>query len=242
MRALTLRDPAVIGQTAGAPAFDPVNDIAWHNCHWTEGALYVASSPTNGGTVTTWHDETGNGRDLTQATSGSRPTYTATVAAFNNHPTIATDGTADFMQTASWTGLSSATIVIIGRLTGGGTIKNITDGIGSTNRQAIRGDSGGKWSITAGTALASAGNHDTSLHYFRAEYAATDTLTIDGTGVISGDAGSQTMTGLTFGSRYDGTTNYAAFEAAFIGVYSGALSTGDKALLLAWSQSHYGSP
>lgn len=242
MKALTLRDPAFLGVASGVPAFHPINDIAWHAAFWTEGTDFTALGLSNGAAVGTWPDETANNRDLTQATAGSKPTYTASSAGFNNHPTVATDGTADFMQTASWTGLSSATIVLVGKLTGGSTTKIIVDGIGSSNRNALNSNSSGKWGLNAGTSIASAANSDTSLHYFRAEFAATDTLMIDGASSISGDAGSQTLTGLTFGSRYDGTANFGAFEAAFIGVYSGALSTDDKADLLAWSQSFYGSP
>lgn len=241
MRALTLRDPAVIGRAAGAPAFHPVTSIAWHAAFWTGGADFAALGLSNGAAVTTWPDETANGRDLTQATAGSKPTYTASSAGFNSHPTVACDGTADFMQTASWTGITG-TIVVVGKLTGGSTSKTIVDGIGSSNRHLLFSNSSAKWSINSGTSIASAGSSDTSLHYFRAEFGATDTLTIDGTSSISGDAGAQTLTGITLGARYDGTTNFGAIEAAFIGVLSGALTTDERTALRAWAQATYLTP
>lgn len=54
---------------------------------------------TNGQTVQTWADASGNARDATQATSGSRPTFIT--GALNSKPVIRFDGSDDFLGTAS---------------------------------------------------------------------------------------------------------------------------------------------
>lgn len=52
-------------------------------------ALYVAEAPdiVGGTAITGWRDHSGNGRHLTTVT-GTAPTYTASSAAFANHPAV----------------------------------------------------------------------------------------------------------------------------------------------------------
>jgi|GEM_PF-3266338 len=56
---------------------------------------------TNGQTVQQWNDQSGNGNNATQSTSGSRPTYQTGV--LNSKPVIRLDGTDDSMQVPSMT-------------------------------------------------------------------------------------------------------------------------------------------
>ena len=50
---------------------------------------------TVSGAVSQWNDKSGNGRNATQATAGSRPAYSST--GFNSRPGITFDGTDDWM-------------------------------------------------------------------------------------------------------------------------------------------------
>jgi hypothetical protein len=51
---------------------------------------------TVSGAVSQWNDKSGNGRNFTQATSGSRPTYTSAV--LNALNTVTPDGSNDFLE------------------------------------------------------------------------------------------------------------------------------------------------
>lgn len=55
----------------------------------------------NGETCQQWNDQSGNGNNATQATSGSRPTYAT--GSLNSLPVLQLDGSNDFMQVSSLT-------------------------------------------------------------------------------------------------------------------------------------------
>ncbi len=52
----------------------------------------------DGGSVTTWSDQSGNGNDFTQSTATKKPTYTQSNSDFSNQPTVTFDGTSDFLD------------------------------------------------------------------------------------------------------------------------------------------------
>jgi len=75
------------------------NESVW-NPSMIQAALWLdaadASTITeSGGAVSQWDDKSGNGRNFTQATSGSRPAYTS--AALNGLNTVTPDGSDDWM-------------------------------------------------------------------------------------------------------------------------------------------------
>jgi len=53
---------------------------------WFRGDLGVTQD--GGGKVQTWADQSGNGYDVTQATSSKRPAFTSSLAAFGNRPSL----------------------------------------------------------------------------------------------------------------------------------------------------------
>jgi hypothetical protein len=78
------------------------NETVW-NPSMISTALWLdaADSGTiteSGGEVSQWNDKSGNGFHLSQASAGSRPTYSAT--GFNGRPTLSTDG-GDILARAS---------------------------------------------------------------------------------------------------------------------------------------------
>ena len=62
---------------------------------------YRADQGITGDPVSQWNDLSGNGRNLTQATSGSRPDYVASGSPFSGQPYISCDGTDDRIGTAA---------------------------------------------------------------------------------------------------------------------------------------------
>lgn len=61
--------------------------------------------------ISTWSDKSGGGRNFTQGTVGSRPTYQA--SSFNGRPSVNFDGTSDFMTYASNTSYSRFTLFLV---------------------------------------------------------------------------------------------------------------------------------
>lgn len=233
------------GITASAvhSVFHPVNDIAWHAAFWASGNEFAALGLSDGGAVTTFPDEKGT-RDATQATASKKPTYRASVASLNNRPVVEFDGVDDALQTASWTGLASSTFVLVQRFlsAAGGTTNIHIDGIASGNRQIAGYNSVGNWAQYSGGTIRTDGASDTNPHFMVGVFAATDTLDKDGSNVISADSGSHTLTGITMGARYDGAAAFGNVQLAFVGLKDGTLTAQEKANLLAWSRSFYGTP
>lgn len=76
------------------------------------GDLGVTKDGSN--LVATWADQSGNGRDLTQATPASKPTWTS--SGINGHAAMLHDGNSDRMSTpdiAAWDLASSSTYAVI---------------------------------------------------------------------------------------------------------------------------------
>lgn len=53
---------------------------------------------TDGGSVTTWNDKSGNGNNFTQTNASKKPTWTQSNSNFNNKSTVNFDGTNDFLD------------------------------------------------------------------------------------------------------------------------------------------------
>lgn len=73
------------GRSPGGASFDPsqIPDLF----AWYRGDLGIT---LNGADVSDWADQSGNSRDLSEATN--QPLYTASDASFNNQPTLTFDG------------------------------------------------------------------------------------------------------------------------------------------------------
>lgn len=69
--------------------------------HWLE-ADAVGGSPANGAALSTWADQSTSAKNATQATTSKKPIFQASVAAFNNKPTVRfVSASAQQMDTAS---------------------------------------------------------------------------------------------------------------------------------------------
>ena len=63
---------------------------------WLKGD--AISGVSDGAALTTWVDSSGAGFDVSQSTSGDKPTYRASVAAFGNMPAVEFDGSTDYLS------------------------------------------------------------------------------------------------------------------------------------------------
>ena len=80
---------------------------AWYD------ASAASSITLNGSTVSQWADLSGNGRNQSQATAASQPTYNAT--GLNGKGTLTTTGT-QWMQASAFASSSSATIFLVWKI------------------------------------------------------------------------------------------------------------------------------
>jgi hypothetical protein len=77
------------------------------------------STTTNGQPVSSWNDQSGNGNNATQPTSGSQPLYIASEPLANNRPVLRFDGIDDWMQTGTHITDNVGTLMIVARKTAG---------------------------------------------------------------------------------------------------------------------------
>jgi len=167
-------------------------------------ARYAADELTasDGDSISTWPDETGNGFDLT---GGTEPTYIA--SGINGNPVVRFNGVNQFLQT-DWSAISQPNhiFIVFQILTlETGTENNIYDVFDSSNRHVFVQDSvSGGWTLFSGINLRG-GTADSDPHIHSHLFNGSNTqLRQDGADVFSGDSGSQSMAGLTLGARFDG--------------------------------------
>lgn len=125
--------PSATGATYDAQAIYAGEMIRWYETATnTNGSTSVASNElgpvsglvlwldasqitglSDGGSVTTWEDKSGEGNDATQATAGFRPTYQTNE--INSLPIVQFDGTDDFLALTSPlpTGNSARTVFVV---------------------------------------------------------------------------------------------------------------------------------
>ncbi len=224
------------------PAFDDPLSIDWHAAFWAEDPNWT--DPGDGNAVSQWDDGSGNGRHATQGTGTKQPIYRASVAALNNKPAVEFDGSDDALQTSGFGTLSQPNdVVIVALWRGGGTgTLGLSDGIVSGSRHFVFVDDvGDNFSINSGSTIEGS-QADTDGHLLIATFDTTDVLELDGVTDVSGDAGAQSLTGVTLGARYDAGGVFGDFTIAFYGVKDGLLTQQERDDLLEWSRDHYLTP
>ncbi len=158
-----------------------------------------ALSESDGASVSTWPDETGNGNDLT---AGGPPTFNE--SGINTNPSLSFDGVDDYLNTALSTQNVPNTIASVVSLdTTGSFYQYLYDG-SNADEQSLQQTNNGEWAYGAGTRSPD-GPTDTQPHVFTALYNGSNSvLRIDGTEVHSGSAGTEALNGFEVGRRPDG--------------------------------------
>jgi len=156
---------------------------------------------SDGQSVSTWNDQTGNGHDLT---AGTPPTYISN--GINGNPVVSFDGVNDFLDVA-WSALSQPNHVFVvfqlQKTTGPSTFQAITDSANSSNRNVFSADD--EFVMFAGSAINGTAS-DTNNHIGSALFdTTTSNLRIDGSQVASGNVGTQSLDGFRVGSAPNGT-------------------------------------
>lgn len=91
-------------------SYRPLAAEAWQACFWAEDPDQAA--PSNGASVTSWHNAGTNGDAWTEATNP--PTYRSNVARFGGKPGLEFDGTNDTLRVSgSWSNISAPYTVMM---------------------------------------------------------------------------------------------------------------------------------
>lgn len=224
----------------GGGAFDPLS-ISWHTAFWAEDPNWT--DPGDGNPVSQWDDASGNGRHATQATGSQQPTFRSSDAGYNNKPVVDADG-GDLLQTSAFGSPLSqpGTLVVVGSTES--NLGVLVTGLTSTARwQLYRADSNQRrHKMYAGSELASGSAGPTAPTLFVATYdGGSSSLERNGSTIMAGNAGSQSLDGLSLFAYLDGTFGEVG-RIAFLGLIGRELTSQEKSDLLSWSQSHYGTP
>ena len=228
----TLAKPASV---LGAAPFN----IAWAHAVWAGDPLWTP--PTDGNPVDSMRNQSGGGDPA--STGGNRPTYRAATAAYNNKPTVQFAGASSQRLDIDVADIAQPySLVVVGNTAGGASGERIV-GTGATSGGI--GDSTTNFNASSAGTNITGGATDANPHLFRL-YANTSpnaAFEIDGTVVVTGNAGSAAYQRLTLGASSNSTpayNNYVTGHVAFVGVFSGDVTAaGGWADFKAWVASEY---
>lgn len=220
---------------AGAAAITPPSDGVWPSpgaLPVTAGlvARYAAESLvlSDGAPVASWPDSSGNSLDLSQATSARQPAFRST--GFNGRPAVEFDGTDDAMQRSFGTTFPQpCTVVLLCSLPPGGAVYSDAypwiDGASSSGRLWMGHTTAlGRGGFWAGSSFISGDTLTEGPHVYRALYSgASSTFAGDGQQQAAGNPGSNGISGITLGARWDLLRNTKVLVNEVL-VYSRALT------------------
>lgn len=183
-----------------------------------------ALSLTDGGSVTTWTDETGNGNDLT---AGNAPTFVQ--SSMGGQPVVRFDGSSNYLDvTFGTTYTQPNTIITAIRFEGALGTADVPvwfDGSDSSNRHYL--DNEGTTDdirVFAGASLDTGYSVDNNAHLLTVIYnGSSSVVRVDGSQVATGDVGSQSLAGLTLGAQWDQNV-YGKIDVGEFVPYSADLS------------------
>lgn len=192
-----------------AGTFDAIPDGSDLHAHYDATAIPA----TDGDTVSTWTDQTGNGFDLT---AGSAPVYRDSV--INGNPSLEFDF-ADYLD-VQFSALSQPnTIFAVVQIRGGIGDNNthfIFDGEG-TGRNALNYNPNNNFTIFAGNAEIEDGSADTNPHIISTLFdGSNSSVSKDGGTSSTGNAGSNSLDGFTVGSDNDQSSDSSVFVSEIL--------------------------
>ena len=223
--------------------YDPLTDIAWHDAFWTDDPDW--SRPAPDAAVSSWRNgATGGGFGAAaQATSSKQPVFRIASSLMKYRPVVGSQ-TDDALATGTGTALTQpTTLVMIGYQYGaaGAATKIFMDGVSATERNVLM-RANDRWFFNAGTSVDTGDSIDTSPHLHVVTFnGASSQYELDGTVIGTGNAGAQSINGVTL-FNHQAHTFGSDIAMAFAAVLDGTLTAGEKAALLAWSRSYYGTP
>jgi hypothetical protein len=228
--------------TAAAPSFNPLTSFTTDPVHgvWASDPLWVP--PSDGGAVSSWRNGGSVGTpNFTQGTGSKQPTYRASTAAYNNKPTVQSDGTDDFLASNFADLTQPIWIVLLGNYGSTSGTRYLCDAH-TVQSHIIYNNSGANNYAYGSAALATttATNTNPNLHVCKFN-GASSTYQLNGTTIASGNAGAVGMDGATILARAGGSTTAGAGHIAYYAVFtSDPTAQAEWAAFKAWVTSTYG--
>jgi hypothetical protein len=235
------RGPSRGSRAIGGPLWVPTDQSGlalWLDSRHPAGAL--AAVPADNTALATWADLSGNGRDLTQATSGSRPLFRSDPAAAlpNGVPTITFDGTDDYMASAAVAVSQPLTIYVFGKM-------SATDQamFSSGNGNPMVYSRTGENSIYAGSRVGLPGGHISTRNIYTGVYnGASSFFYINGQQRATGNVGVGNIASFRIGRFLDASTIWSLNgDIAVVLVYTGAHDATVRAQVHGYIASVYGA-
>jgi hypothetical protein len=220
-------------------SFNPLTQVTALHAVWAGDPSW--SNPGDGNAVSSWRNQSGGG-DPAQATGGAQPLYRSSVSQLGNRPAVEFDGSDDCLVFDIADVAQSFKVLAVFRFPSlPGSLRGIV-GFGSGAAHGLSYSTTPAWRANAGSAI-EGGTPNTSGHVLQATLnGASSSVTLDGSNVASGGAGSNSMSWLKLGCLGSGATNasFGAVQLAFYGVYAGATSDVTLAQLATDLKTHYG--
>lgn len=227
-------DPAFVGATGKTDDYAELR-AAWDAAGPT--LLYSApreTSYSDGDPVTSATEFVSGTYNATQGTASAQPTYVAD--GIGGRPSFSFDG-GDWLQASGFTFNQPNTLVAIAQFGSSGVSMCVLNGTTYTGRNVIQ-LSLGNWFMFAGIDITGTAS-DTSPHIIEASYdGSASTLIVDGSLVLSGNPGSESLVGVKLGITVGGAASFEGLlcEAA---IFDTPPTSGHLDAILAAASEYY---
>jgi hypothetical protein len=170
-------------------------------------------SATDGDSVSTWTDETGNGYDLT---AGTAPTFRTSI--INGNPVVRFDGTDDILDVTFSNIAQPFTVYVVAKYRSVTSGNDILVDSESGNESSFGNGNNQTYSLFAGSFL-DTGVNNTNESVFSVLFDGVDTnIRQNGGQIGSADGGTNDLSGLTVGARRD-NSGFAPVDVGELLIY-----------------------
>lgn len=193
-----------------------------------------------GAGVSSWTDQSGNANHAVQGTDANRPPLTAGLLN-GKAGLVFTAASSQYLRTAAYHAALTQpceTVIIADFLTNFATIRTLVSGLTNGNRHTITATTTPAWGLAANTALTGGTPAVSTAYAIRAQLGATDILTVNGVGVISGDGGAVSEAGMSVGTAHT-TSQFHNGRIYEIIKINAAMSAGELAALQAYVLAYW---
>jgi hypothetical protein len=201
-----------------------------------------AEAYTDGASVSTMADHSGNGNAIGQPTTAQQPIFHTAV--INGRSVMRFDGVNDNVVAGAVITSQPNTVFIFAKLNAPTGVFLFDESTGSSNRQLVATQTGGVIQIYAGTAVTEAAgtDHTGAFHLFKFIFnGASGSASVDTVQVVTGNAGTNGMNSPIFGAG-NAISAPMSCDIAEIVIFSGLLSSGDLSGLNTYFHNKYGIP
>lgn len=169
---------------------------------------------SNGGAVSQWADQSGNGRHLKQATATNQP-------ALQGDGSILFDGVDNFLKCDAFTLNQPETIYLLGKQVTYAGSDRVCDGNTAASGAIFQSGVSPQIQITAGAGAATNGNWTLDTYFALAAVfnGASSVIHVNGSTATTGDPGAANMGGFALGCAGN-SANFANIQVKEVAIYS----------------------